>query len=141
MELKVVRFEFTDKSTISRLFVDGQFECVTLEDVCREKTPGTWIPKLKVFGETAIPYGRYTVVMSYSNRFKMVTPELLNVPDYTAVRIHAGNFPADTEGCLLVGQIWDTNQVLASRAALGSLLRKMESAYKTEKIFIEVTKA
>jgi len=81
--------------TMGSLYVDGHFYCHTLEDVEREHE--------KIYGETAIPKGLYDVIMSYSPRFKRPLPELLNVPNFTNVRIHSGNSVQDTDGCILVG--------------------------------------
>jgi hypothetical protein len=57
----------------------------------------------KVYGTSAIPRGNYVLELSYSNRFKRVLPILLNVPQFTAIRIHGGNTAEDTLGCILVG--------------------------------------
>lgn len=141
MELTLVRFEFTDKSTIGKLAVSGVFECYTLEDTCREPVPGMWEKEMKIPGLTAIPYGKYRVVISLSNRFKKLLPEVLGVPNYEGVRIHTGNKPADTEGCILPGVTHDRDWVGNSSAAFGSLFRKIDTAlFKGEKVFLEVTK-
>ena len=87
MELRLVRETFTAVSTIGRLMVDGLFDSYTLEDVVRD---GPKIP-----GRTAIPYGRYQVIIDYSNRFKRPMPLLLNVPGFTGIRIHQGNTDAE----------------------------------------------
>jgi len=94
MDLRLVRSRFTDKSTIGDLYVDGVRECFILEDTVRDE---------KIAGETAIPTGRYEIVTSFSNKFQKLLPLLVNVPNYEGVRIHPGNVPADTEGCLLPG--------------------------------------
>lgn len=140
MKLKLVRTDFTDKTTISKLYVNDVFECWVLEDVCREDVPGTWKKELKVPGKTAIPYGTYEVVITFSNRFKILLPLLLAVPDFEGIRIHPGNKAEDTEGCLLPGVICSKDEVLQSRAAFGPLFRKLEAAALREKIYIEVTK-
>lgn len=141
MELTLVRFEFTDKSTIGKLSVNGVYECFTLEDTCRQTDPLIWKPEFKVPGLTAIPFGRFRVVITLSNRFKKMLPEVLNVPNYEGVRIHTGNKPADTEGCILPGQTRDTNWVGNSSAAFGPLYRKIDDAlHRGEKVFLEITK-
>ena len=127
MEIKVLRQVFTQNSTIGQLFVDGSFECWTLEDVVRP---------VKVFGETAVPAGRYQVVISMSDRFKVRLPLLVDVPEFTGVRIHPGNTKVDTLGCILVGQSKSTDAVGASRAAFNALMPKFEQAAAVEKISI-----
>jgi hypothetical protein len=94
VELRLTRKEFTDRSTIGELHVNGVFECFTLEDTVRP---------VKIKGETAIPEGRYEVVVNFSERFQRPLPLLLNVPNFEGVRIHPGNTDKDTEGCILVG--------------------------------------
>lgn len=106
MELKLKRYILTSKSTISDLFIDGHYFCKILEDTDRGLTsdmPIDEIKKIKVQGQTAIPKGRYEVILSMSARFKKLLPEILNVPGYLGIRIHPGNKPGDTEGCLLPG--------------------------------------
>ena len=75
------------------LLIGRKVFCRTLEDVVRtgEKIPG----------ETAIPAGKYPIVLSFSNRFQKVLPEVQNVPDFTGIRMHGGNTTADTAGCIL----------------------------------------
>jgi hypothetical protein len=141
MLLDLQRCEFTEKSTISKISIDGTFFCFGLEDVCREDKPGTWAKTLKVPNETAIPYGIYRVVQSMSARFKKLLPEVLGVPDYAGIRIHAGNKPADTEGCILVGLVRNTDWVGNSVAAMGALQRHLEDAARRgEKIWLSITK-
>jgi len=116
MKLKVVREEFTKNSTIGSLYIDGTFFCYTLEDVVRAE---------KIYGETAIPYGEYRVILSYSNRFKKILPEVLNVPNYSGVRIHAGNTKKDTHGCPLVGLTKSKDFVGMSRVAFNKLMERL----------------
>lgn len=121
MDLELKRKWFTPKSTIGELFVNGVFECFILEDRYRPGEP-------KVYGKTAIPSGRYEVKITPSPRFKRDLPLLLKVPGFEGVRIHPGNVPADTEGCLLPGKVRDTDRVLESRAAFEALFTKLKSA-------------
>jgi hypothetical protein len=120
MHLEVRRMWLSDKSTIGTLFVDGNEECFTLEDVVRTGP--------KVFGETAIPEGNYKVVINFSQHFQKELPQLLNVPDFEGVRIHSGNRPEDTEGCILVGKERDIDFVGSSRDAFNALFPKLQAA-------------
>jgi hypothetical protein len=58
---------------------------------------------IKIPGETCIPCGTYIVVIDYSERFKRRLPHLLDVPNFTGIRIHPGNSAINTSGCLLPG--------------------------------------
>jgi hypothetical protein len=98
MLIEVKRFEFKDTHTTGKLYVNGIYECYTLEDAVRNGT--------KVIGKTAIPIGTYKLIIDASTRFKQDMPHILDVPDFTGVRIHAGNTSADTDGCILLGSTW-----------------------------------
>lgn len=131
----------TDNSTISELLIDGENECLILEDADRGLTDemlDTDILKLKTFGKTAIPAGRYQVVITYSSRFKKYLPLLLNVPGFSGIRIHPGNSPADTEGCLLPGNYAAADFVTQSRSAFNKLFAKLQAAERREKIYINI---
>lgn len=99
MELILNRILLGNESTIGELFIDSKYFSDTLEDRVRPKGE-------KVYGETAIPEGTYEVKLTYSPRFKKILPEILNVPNFSGIRIHTGNSSKDTEGCILVGT-WD----------------------------------
>lgn len=123
MEIRVIREHFTPRCTIGRLLIDDRFECYTLEDGIRTH---------KVAGETAIPVGRYAVTVTHSPRFKCRLPLLAGVPDFSGVRIHAGNTDADTAGCILVGRtrLASAQRIGASRVAFDALLPKIEAALR-----------
>lgn len=123
MKLVLDRFEFTDRSTIGTLTCD-KFSCFTLEDCDRYLEDGGE----KVYGETAIPRGTYKVIIDYSQRFKKELPRLLDVPGFEGIRIHPGNAPEDTEGCILVGSSYKDNWVGNSRATFTWLFDIIESA-------------
>jgi len=129
MELQVKRTDFTDNSTIGELSVNGQFECYTLEDMVRP---------VKIAGKTAIPAGRYEVIIDLSQRFGRLLPLLLKVPDFEGVRIHPGNTAANTEGCILVGEEKSQDLVGQSRAAFDRLFSKLSAAAEKEKIYLEI---
>jgi hypothetical protein len=129
MEMLVTRQTLTDESTIGELTIDGEHQCFTLEDKVRP---------VKVFGETAIPAGRYEVVVNFSNHFQKMLPELVDVPNFEGVRIHSGNTAKDTEGCILVGTTKGANVVSNSRDAFNALFTKIQAAAAQEKVFIEI---
>lgn len=130
MKLVLVREPSTLDATFGVLFVDGRFECFTLEDVLRDGP--------KVHGATAIPAGRYKVIVTMSPRFRRRLPLLLLVPGFEGVRIHPGNHPRETEGCILVGlrRSVATSEVLESRLAFTPLLAKLEAA--TEPVWLTI---
>ncbi|HTT37887.1 MAG TPA: DUF5675 family protein [Burkholderiales bacterium] len=130
MEIQVARKEFTAKSTIGEMHLDGAFECYTLEDVVRP---------VKIKGITAIPAGSYEVVVSFSERFQRLLPLLLQVPNFDGVRIHPGNTDRDTEGCILVGRTKERDFIGASKVAFEALFEKIQAALQREKIFIHIT--
>ena len=121
-------------ATIGEMSVDDEYICDTLEG--RVRPTGE-----KVYGETAIPTGTYTVVLSYSPRFKKILPEVKDVPNFTGIRIHTGNDAGDTEGCILVGT-WDgkkENWISNSRDALNKLMSLLKKAEDNkEKITITI---
>ena len=80
-------------------FRTSKYFCDTLEPHAID-----WRREEKVAGKTAIPTGRYRVVMSYSKTYKRRMPYLLNVPHFTGIMIHTGNTADDTRGCILVGK-------------------------------------
>jgi len=126
MKLTLKRLTRTNLSTIGELYIDGKFECYTLEDVERD---------IKIKCETAIKKGTYKVILSMSNRFKKVMPLLLNVPEFEGIRIHSGNTNHDTEGCILVGKTRSTDFIGGSRTAFASLMGKLQ---KGKDITIEI---
>lgn len=141
MEIVVSRKTRTKTTTIGELSINGKFECYTLEDNDRglvQSMPLEEIKQKKVFAQTAIPTGRYEVVITFSNRFQQYMPLLLNVPGFEAIRIHSGNTATDTEGCILLGQTLSADFIGNSRAAFRSFLPKIRAVERTEKVFITI---
>lgn len=130
LKVELIRKELLPNCTLGELFLNNAFECYTLEDAVRE---------VKIPGQTAIPAGRYELVLSWSPRFKRVLPELLGVPNFTGIRIHPGNTAEDTEGCILVGRVKVKEAVLQSRLAFEALFDKLElAAAQGEEMEIEI---
>ena len=126
MHIRVMREPSKNDTTLGSLFIDDHWQCHTLEDVIRPAEE-------KVHNKTAIPPGRYTLILSMSNRFKKIMPEVLNVPMFTGIRIHSGNTAKDTAGCLLVGQTRsvETRSIGRSRFAYTALMLKLTAALKS----------
>lgn len=132
MKLVVTRSPSDEQCTLGKLTVDGEFECFTLEDIVRPDG------EPKVFGETAIPYGLYQVVITFSPHFQRDMPLLVNVPSFDGVRIHPGNSAKDTEGCLLVGDAEGRDAISQSRSAFDALYPKIRDALDAgEEVTIE----
>lgn len=127
MELALRRRWFTGLSTIGELSVDGTFECFVLEDKMRE-VPSIPVAQWKIKHRTAIPVGRYQVVIAPSNRFKRDLPRLLNVPGFDGILIHPGNTDVDTDGCLLPGTTRAADKVIASRVAFDKLFAMLKAS-------------
>lgn len=121
MELLLQRQTLTSQSTIGSLAIDGIWSCYTLEDCVRLTGP-------KITGATAIPAGRYRVVIDFSQRFQRRMLHVLDVPDFDGIRIHAGNTQQDTRGCILVGQTKALDAIHGSFTALTILQHQVETA-------------
>jgi hypothetical protein len=140
MDLVLRRRILTARSTIGALEVDGQFECLTLEDqVRRDPNPATPANEAKIPGQTAIPAGKYRVIVNHSARFQRLLPLLLDVPGFAGVRIHPGNTAEHTEGCILVGDEEGRDFIGNSRLAFNRLYPKIMAAFaKREPILLEI---
>ena len=88
MKLLLKRIALRDTYTIGKIYIDGEYFCDTLEDKVRDLNKNGVFDgdEKKVYGETAIPYGTYKVILSYSPKFKRILPELLDVPCFTGIR-------------------------------------------------------
>lgn len=130
--LQLPRGGESDASTRGGL--EGPF-CDTLEPTWRDYAHGG--RKLK--GRSAIPEGRYPVVITWSPRLKEWLPLLVNVPMFQGIRIHAGNTAEDTKGCILVGQNLKKGMVLNSRRWLKRLKERIvEAKDRGEAVWITV---
>lgn len=146
MELLLKRIARKPTYTIGKLYVNGVYFCDTLEDYDRIYFGGS-----KVAGKTAIPCGKYQVVLNnYSPRFGMkepyktvcggCVPLINNVPNFAGVRIHIGNTEGDTDGCLLVGKNTVKGKVTESRNTFISLMEKhlTPARKRNEKVYITI---
>ena len=142
MEIQVNRIARKDGYTIGRMSLNGEYFCDTLEDTDRGLSDSMQVDEIlakKIKAQTAIPTGKYDVILTFSPRFKRVLPLLLNVPGYQYIRVHNGNRPDSTEGCLLVGENKEKGKVLNSRATLEKLMSiLLECEKRKEKITITI---
>lgn len=143
MKIHLIRKKQIEDATIGELVTDTGFRCYSLEDVGRET---------KVHGQTRIPAGAYEVkfrevlsgkTSSYRAKYPWFTwhLELQGVPNYEYVYIHVGNKAADTEGCVLLGRVWDGKSAFigASGAAYTDFYQAVSKALESgEKVTIEV---
>ena len=121
MKLLLQRDPSSLESTIGKLYADGIFVCVTLEDVVRPDG-------VKIAKETAVPAGNYNVDITPSPRFGCLMPLLVNVQGFVGVRIHWGNSSKDTDGCILVGESKGTDWINGSRRAWDTLMALLNAA-------------
>ena len=153
MKLLLDRKWKKDTYTIGRLFVDGVLFCNTVEDKDRglKQTDSlATIQSKKVYAETAIPTGTYTIRMDikspkysayswYKNLCGGFMPRLENVPGFTGILIHPGNSALDSAGCIIPGKNTKVGQVTDSKTTFSKLYKKMKKAYdKGEKIEITI---
>ena len=145
MELTLKRIARKNDYTIGHLYVDGIFFCDTLEDYDRLYFGG-----IKEAGKTAIPCGRYQVILNnYSPRFGAkepykslcggCVPLIANVPRFSGVRIHIGNSASETDGCVLVGKNTVVGRVLESRSTFTTLMNKYLTPARKRKENVYIT--
>ena len=143
MKLELKRKFLGEDYTIGDLYINDILFCNVLEDKVRDLNKDGDLNDAgegKVYGETAIPYGTYTVVLTYSNRFKKVMPLLENVKGFEGIRIHNGSTKQDTLGCLLVGKNTQKGMVTESKVTFAKLMKRLVDATEMkETIFITIT--
>tara|TARA_B100000035_G_scaffold62862_1_gene50890 strand:+ start:4886 stop:5440 length:555 start_codon:yes stop_codon:yes gene_type:complete len=135
MKLQVIRTQLGRDATNGLLFIDGLFECYTLEDQYQA---------VKVMHETCIPEGTYDIkfrtVGGFHTRYKKRYGAehygmlwLQDVPGFEYILIHTGNTDEHTSGCLIVG---DTQQDLDVN--FNGMVGSSVNAYK--KLYSKVAK-
>lgn len=112
---RVVRTEFTPTYTMGKFYINNEYFCDTLEDTVREDG-------VKIYGETAIPAGIYSVIITFSPRFKRELPVLLDVPNFEGIRIHNGSYPKDSLGCILIGKRYKDGMLTNSKDTINNLM-------------------
>ena len=134
MKIELIRDTFTQECVTGRIMVDGQLECYCLEPPQRDVKPH------------CIPEGNYEVKFNppgphLAHIFPEygLFPEVLNVPDFEGIFIHPGNFPRDTQGCILPGRPRGDNYVAHSKVVFEWLCLLLREA--TDGISLVIRKA
>ena len=144
MELKLERKYRSNNYCIDKLYINGKYFSDALEDPDRGLTDTMSleeIQKIKIKSNTCIPYGTYNITITYSPRFKKNLPLLNNVKGFDGIRIHSGNTPQDTEGCVLLGFNKIKGQVINSKDTVNRFIDIVQKALnKGEKVTITITK-
>lgn len=141
MELLLERKYCKKEYTIGNLYINGVFYCNILEDPVRDFNKNGIFDcgEIKIKGSTAIPYGEYNIIVTYSPKFKRELPILLNVPAFDGIRIHRGNTNKDTEGCLLPGENKERGKVINSTKYELDLTNKIKTELsKGKKVKIKI---
>ena len=136
MIIDLIRTQFGSDATNGILFIDGVFECFSLEDQYQDK---------KVYGETCIPEGEYNIGFrtvggyhsKYSKRFADIHKgmlHVLDVPGFEYILLHCGNTDEDTAGCLLLGDTQENNNTNKN-----GFIGKSTQAYK--RVYPKIAKA
>jgi hypothetical protein len=116
LNLKVQREWLTARSTIGHITAgDSSFHLYSLE-------PETRHDQVK---PRAIPAGTYPLTLRYSPIHGRIVPHVEDVPGFSEIEMHIGNYPKDTKGCTLVGKIRGTDFIGQSHAAFDLLFEKL----------------
>jgi hypothetical protein len=134
MKLTLYRTQYLPECVKGNLYIDGNLECFTLE------------PPLKFDGQenvedkTCIPEGSYSVIRVESHKFNYGVPGLVGVPGRQNIEMHIGNYPTDTEGCILLGKTWTDGALVGSSAeAFDALMEEFNKAlYAHETVTLDV---
>ena len=106
LNIVITRRYFLQNCTIGSLEVQSADNPTKWVRCCETLEPHAldWSRESKVKGKTAIPCGEYKVRYRFSKKFGQKMPFLENVPHFEGIMFHAGNYPKDTKGCILVGE-------------------------------------
>lgn len=151
MEIKVDRKWKKEKYTIGRLYINGEFICNTIEDTDRGLTQSMSeeeIKSKKIYGQTAIPTGRYKVLVNivspkfsqkefYMNVCKGKVPRLEGVKGFSGILIHSSATADNVEGCIGVGFNTEIGRLTSIKEAFEKVYSKLSSSKEDIWITIE----
>ncbi len=142
MRLLLKRRYLGPEYTIGSWYDDGVYLCDIIEDKVRDlNKDGDLLDEGegKVFGETAIPYGKYAMELSMSPKFKRLLPMILNVKHFTGIRVHKMNTAKDSHGCIGPGENKIKGGIINSEKYEMEIVARMLKAEKAgEEITIEI---
>jgi hypothetical protein len=140
LELAVLRKWFSAKSMTGEwLMPSGERIGYSLEDPPRTGPDNVLEAGEKIPGRTAIPGGRYRIILDWSPRFKQIMPHIVGVPLFEAIRVHVINKPEDTDGCLGIGLDRDIDWIGSSLLAYGRLCSIVcEAMMRGEQVFVTI---
>jgi len=150
MEILIERAYKKADYTIGRFFINGERICETIEDKDRGLTQDMKeedIRRRKVYGQTAIPTGRYVVGFTYSPKFSQCSyaqgggkiPLIYGVKGFNSIRMHSGNSAKDSEGCVILGENKAVGMVLNSAKTCEKVFARMYESYlRNEPIFLTI---
>jgi hypothetical protein len=118
VNLVVKRRQSTPQSVCGELWDGAEMICFTLEPPYR----GDGLKP------RAIPAGTYDLTIRRSEHFHRMMPHVENVPGFSEIMLHWGNYPQDTEGCTIVGSIVAANFVGHSRAEFDTIFLRIQDA-------------
>ena len=118
INLLLIRNTFSKKSTIGELFLNGERICDTLENSWQDNQRNI----------SCIPEGIYPVRLRTAR--ESATRDYLHllvqeVPNRDFILVHRGNFPSQTQGCLLVGLGTEQDVVHNSTLAMDLLIKEI----------------
>ena len=120
------------------MYIDNVYFSDTIEDKDRglnQNMTEDQIKKIKVYGLTAIPAGRYKITLTYSPKFKRILPYVNDVKGFSGIRMHAMNTALDSLGCIGVGKNKKKGMILESKKYEQMLVERMKGQ---NEIFIDI---
>lgn len=142
MEWLVERKAKKDKHTIGNFYINGKKWCNTLEDKDRglnSTMSEADIRKVKIYGQTAIPTGRYEVESFWWAKHQCFVPHIKGVKGFQGILIHNGVDESHTEGCVLVGINNIIGKLNGDRIYMDALTARLLACEKKgEKVYITI---
>ena len=120
INLILLRDSYTTKSTIGKLFLNGEMFCDTLELAWKDNQTSI----------SSIPLGSYAArlrLAAESGSRDYMHLLVKDVPDRKYILFHIGNTPKDTRGCILVGMKRGKDRIYESTIAMQLLIKEIQN--------------